>query len=188
MTRILLRALNPVVFALLITIGVALQSSLFSSYPLLYLQPDVVLLGVIWCALKREFLEGGVLSLVFAEVAEIHSSGPAGIYLTTAMALYLLIRLISKRFVFTDFSSLIGFILGVLMVWKLLGLVVLAFLGESRDQWRHTMALLIPGAVMEGVAGAILYRGLEKFDWLTFKDPRSTHQTEDDVLLDEEGL
>lgn len=188
MTRILLRFLNPLAFVLLVAVGIALQSSLFSSYPLLYLQPDVVMLAVLWCALKREFLEGGILTLIFAEFAEIHSSAPQGTLLLSYMAVFLSLRALSKRFVFTDFNSVIGLTLGASMAWKLMGLGILYFLGEARDQWRHTLALLIPGAVMEGVAGAILYRGFEKFDWMTFKDPRSVHNTEDEILLDEEGL
>ena len=48
MTRILLRFFNAPGLILLTLLGMAVQTSLFSFWPLTYLQPDVVLLVVIW--------------------------------------------------------------------------------------------------------------------------------------------
>ena len=72
MTRLILRALNAPLLLLLVTLGVAALSSLFTEYPLIYLQPNLVLIAVIWCALRRPFIEGGILTLIIAENAEIH--------------------------------------------------------------------------------------------------------------------
>src|SRR5262245_36686835 len=98
MTRILLRYLNFPALVLLVILGVAIQTSLFASYPFLYLQPDFVLLAVMWCALHRGFSEGGALTLIFAEIAEAHSAAPQGIFLASYMAIYLLVRF-AARFV-----------------------------------------------------------------------------------------
>ena len=59
MTRIILKALNAPLLIIFVSIGIALQSSLFSSWPLVYFQPDIVLIAVVWCGLRRSFTEGG---------------------------------------------------------------------------------------------------------------------------------
>ena len=56
MTRMLLRLLNAPAFVLLFLIGMAIQTSLFASYPLNYFQPDVILIATIWVALRRGFV------------------------------------------------------------------------------------------------------------------------------------
>lgn len=188
MTQLILRALNPFAFFLIISIGIAIQCSLFASYPINYLQPDIVLFAVIWCALKRNFFEGGVLTLLFANMTEIHSGAPKGLFLCTYMFIFLMICFLSTYFVFTEFSALIGLTLFSSIVWKLSGLGILFLLDEGIDQWRHTVALLLPGAIMESVFGVLVYRFFEKFDWKTYKNPRARQLTEEDLVLDEEGL
>ncbi|HTL12503.1 MAG TPA: hypothetical protein VL588_08455, partial [Bdellovibrionota bacterium] len=73
MNKIILRHLNPAFLLILAVVGAAFQTSLFSFYPLLYLQPDLLLLLVVWCALRRKFFEGGILTLVLGDIAEVHS-------------------------------------------------------------------------------------------------------------------
>ncbi len=92
MRSILLRFLNAPFFVLIVAAAIAVQSTLFNSYPLWYFQPDLVLIAVIWCALRRTLTEGGLLTLVFALIVETHSSSPAGFFLCVYMALFLGIR------------------------------------------------------------------------------------------------
>src|SRR5690606_22590765 len=114
-----LRALNPFFFILLMAIGVALQTSLFNSYPFLYLQPDIVLFGVIWCALKRGFVEGGILTLVFSNMAELHSSTPQGLFLLCYMVVYLTVRTLARYFLIPNLSAMVMLTLGASVVWKI---------------------------------------------------------------------
>ena len=72
--------------------------------------------------------------------------------------------------------------------WKLTGLGLLYLLGGATNQWRHTLLLLCPGAVIEGAIGVWIYRWLEKYDWVTFKSARAEHLLEDELVLDHEGL
>lgn len=188
MTRLLLRFLNSPALFLIVVAGVAVQSSLFASYPFMYLQPDITLLAVIWCALKRRFFEGGTLTLLAAYVAELHSGAPRGSYLVAYMACYLLIRFLSRYVMIPKLPSLIILTLFVSVFWKLSILSILALLDQAGNQWRHTLVLLLPGAVMEGIAGMWVYRWFERFDWVTFKDPRARQALEDELQLEEEGL
>lgn len=180
--------LNFPVFVLLIAIGIAFQSSLFNAYPFNYLQPDIILLAVIWCALRRGFAEGGALTLIFANIAELHSSAPQGLFMITYMLVYLAGRGISHLFVIPNLSSLVMVTFGASIFWKLSYLFVLYLLDLAGNQWRHTLILLFPGAVMEGVIAVWVYRWLDRFDTLTFKDPRALASMEGELQLEHEGL
>jgi cell shape-determining protein MreD len=188
MTRILLRALNGPILLILILIGLAIQSSIFSSWPLLYFQPDIVLLAVVWCGLRRGFEEGGLLTLLMAEICELHSSAPGGVYLISYMVVYLLVRGAARILVIPTLFSYAMLALGSSIVWKLTGLLVLYLLGASSNQWKHTLTFLFVGAAVEGVFAIWIYRWLDKFDWVTFKNARADHALEEELQLDSEGF
>ncbi|MBC7691659.1 MAG: hypothetical protein H7222_07800 [Methylotenera sp.] len=184
MTRLFLSAINAPALILLAALGVAIQSSLFNSYPLQYLQPDIILVFIIWFGLKRGFGEGGILTLILANIAEIHSAAPQGVFLVTYMTLYLLIRSISRLFVIPNLSALIILTLGASIYSKLACLGVLHLLGLSGNQWQHTLLLLLPGSVMAGLSGIWIYRWLEQFDLVTFKNERTRSALENELQLE----
>src|ERR1700744_1495671 len=99
MNRLLLRFLNSPALVILTAIAIAIQTSLFATWPIRFFEPDVVLLVVMWCSLRREFVEGGVLTRIIAEIAELHSAAPQGILLVSYMAVYLIFRGAAKIFV-----------------------------------------------------------------------------------------
>lgn len=188
MIRLFLRAANAPAFVILVAIGIAIQTSLFNSYPLSYLQPDVVLIAVVWCGLRRSFSEGGTLTLIFAEIAEIHSSAPQGILLLSYIIIFLLVRLSDRILVIPRLSSYVILTLACSILWKFTYLIELRLLGIGANQWKHMLSLLFPGAVMEGVFGIWIYRWLDRFDWHTFKNLRARQALEDEMQLDSEGL
>lgn len=188
MTRLILRLLNAPFLILLVAIGIALQSSLFCTWPLIYLQPDVILPVVVWCALKRGFDEGGIITLIIANMGEIHSAVPSGIFLMSYMIVYLLVRAASRFFVI---QSLISFAVVTLIScagWKLIGQLILYLLGVSASQWKHTFTFLLPGAGIEGVFSMWVFQWLDKFDRATFKNLRAEQAMEDELQLNNEGF
>lgn len=177
MSRIALRMLNPPIFVLLLIIGVALQTSVFASYPLLYFQPDVILLATIWCALHRSFTEGGILTLILGHIGETHSASPQGLFMLTYMLVFLGICFLARYVEISSLPSLIILTLGSSFLWKIGGLGVLHLMGLGGNQWRHTLLLLLPGAVVTGIAGIWIYRFLAWLDRMTLKN----------TVLEEEG-
>lgn len=186
MSRLLLRFLNPPALVLAVIFGIALQTSLFSYYPFLYLQPDIVLLLVVWCALRRNFIEGGILTIIMVSLAEAHSSAPQGLFLSSYMAIYLTLRALARYLMLDRLSTLVIVTLFVSIAWKLLNLLILYLLGLSENQWRHTISLMAPGAIVEGICAIWVYRWLERFDWFTAKDPRARQELSEDLQLEEE--
>jgi len=180
----ILRWLNAPVFIFLVMVGVAIQTSLFNSYPFNYLQPDIVLIAVFWCAQRRKFTEGGILTLILAEIAEAHTAAPQGLFLISYMTVFLLARLATRYLVISNLSSLVMLTMAASVVWKATYMLVLYLLGVSSNQWRHLIVLLLPGAVMAGVTAIWVYRWLEQFDRLTFKDPKNQSLFEDELRLE----
>jgi hypothetical protein len=188
MTRIILKALNSPLLVFFVAMGIAIQTSLFSSWPLNYLQPDIVLLATIWCGLRRNFIEGGMITLIVSDMAEIHSAAPQGLYLITYMAIYLLVRFSAKFFVISSLFSYALITLVSSLVGKLIGLLILYLLGTSFSQWQRTLTFLFLGAGTEAIFSLWIYQWVEKFDWITFKNARAERAIEDELQLDSEGF
>lgn len=186
MTKIFLRFLNAPALVILLTLGIAVQTSLFGFWPLQYLQPDIVLIAVVWFGLKRKFIEGGILTLIISAIAESHSAAPQGLFLITYMSIYLLVRMADRTFVIPNLSAIVMLTLFSSVLWKLGCLGVLSALGASSNQWRHTLMFLFPGAVIEGSVSIWAFRWLDKFDVITFKNLKGDDSVENEFLM--EGL
>lgn len=171
MIGILLRFLNAPGLILTTVLGIAIQTSLFVSWPLNYFQPDIVLLMVVWCALRRGFTEGGTITLIISNLAEIHSASTRGLMMVSYMVVYLGVRLASRILVIPDLSSYVIVTLFASMAWKLSMFMALYGLGVANNTWRHTLLFMTPGALVEGALGFWIYKRLERFDWFTHKKP-----------------
>lgn len=187
MRSLFLRFFNAPLFVLIVTVAVAVQSTLFNSYPLWYFQPDLVLIAVIWCALRRTFTEGGVLVLIFSWIVETHSGAPAGFFMCVYIAIFLGIRAFSRYFVISQFSALLMVTIGAAILWKVLVMAALGFLGLAGAQLFHFLITVLPFAGMEGLMAYWGYRALDHFDRATTKSESSRQLIEDELLV-EEGI
>ena len=181
MIRIILRALNGPILVILLAIGIALQSSLFHSWPLHYFQPDLVLIVVLWCALKRGFEEGGIITLILANISEAHSSVPQGIFLINYMTIYLLMRASSRLILVPTLFSFAFITACASILWKITAWFVLYLLGSTLASGKHALTATILGAFIEGIFAFVFYGWFEKFDWMTFKSIRPEHALEEEL-------
>ena len=187
MTRIFLRAANPIFLCLIVLFGIGIQTSLFREPPLHYFQPDIVLIAVIWCALRRDFAVGGIITLVLGELAEIHSAAPSGIMLMLYLLVYFSVRLVMRLIVLPDLTALVLLTLGASVAWHIGNLVILMMLGVEVS-FAHTLTYLFPGAVSDGLLALWAFKLLDRFDWLTFKSRRAQQILEDELQLEAEGF
>lgn len=191
MTRLLLRAFNGPAIILIALLGVAIQTSFFSFWILPFLRPDIVLLIVIWCALRREFTEGGVLTLILANLTEIHSAAPSGMFMISYMLVYFLVRSAARTLVIPDLSAFLLITLWVTVFAKICNISLLYLLGAQALQIKQTMIYIFPSAVVNAILGKWLYQWLEKFDWYTFKDARadrSLSSLDDELQLESKEI
>ena len=181
MIRSILRALNGPILVLLVAIGMALQSSLFYPWPLPYFQPDLVLIAVLWCAFRRGFEEGGIITLLIANMSEIHSAAPQGLFLISYMAVYLIMRAASRHVVLPSVRSFAFTALLASLTWKFTSWGVLYVLGSAGAYWRHTLPSSLFGSVVESAFSILLYGWLERFDWITYKSVQSEQALQEEI-------
>jgi hypothetical protein len=188
MTRTLLQLLNAPLLLLAITLGISVQTSLFSAWLVSYFQPDVILPLVIWCSLRRSFLEGGILTLIAANIGEIHSAAPSGLFLVSYMALYLGARFGYRIFVFRTLSSLSGLALVCTLLFHSLEQLLLVLLGSNTGLLQHALLTGCLHALVEGLLSYWIFKFLDWFDWVTYKNPRAEQALDSEFQFNLEGF
>jgi hypothetical protein len=183
--RLILRFLNFPILLLLTAIAIAIQTSLFAEWPLRFFQPNIVLLVVVWCALKRTFLEGGIFTLLIGDFAELHSAVPQGVFLLCYMALYLVLRAADKLLVLPTKPPMIKLSMACFAFWHISAMILMSSMAH-RPLWKSMIVHLVPGAVMAAVLGAWVFRALENFDLLTFKNVSA--ENPDEFQIENLGL
>ena len=183
MKRLMLRRLNGALLILMILWVSAIQSSLFGLWPLSLLKPDVLLWAVVWCALRREFIEGGILALVLSQIEELHSAEPSGLAFVTNMFVFLAVHFANRVLVIPNLRAYatvtgLGFIAKKIVALILLGALG-AYSGSTMGAWKETAFWIVPRAAWEAFLGFWVFRGLELFDFATFKSERSEVGLED---------
>ena len=182
----LLKALNLPGLILFALIFLTLQSTLFTNQTLAFFQPDAVLFLVLWVAMKRDFTEGGILTLIFGYCVELQSGAPSGLFLADYMFIFLIARFLYQNFHVLNKKTLImvGIITSVFS--RLNILFILYLMNKAENEWFHTIQLLAPSAIIHAVLIILVFPLLHKFDMWTLKNPDAEHRFERDFFLDEE--
>jgi hypothetical protein len=170
MNRLILRFLNSPVLILLTAVAVAVQTSFFATWPLRLFEPDIVLLVVLWCSLQRDFTEGGVITLVIGEIAELHSAAPQGVLLISYMLVYLAFRGAAKVFVLPLDDGLVRVSAAGAVLWRLVTGTLLSLLAPGRLPWHHFILFTVPEVLIQAGMGLWVFKWLEKFDAVTYKN------------------
>ncbi len=176
MRRIILRLMNTPLLLFIVLIAIGLQTALFSSGIIHPLQPDIMLFAIIWCALRRHFAEGGIMTLIMSNITEIHSGSPQGVIPLTSMLIYLLVRWLSRFIVLQNTIHYTILTISCLVLAKLTRSAILLLLGASHPSLTTFLTSLMLSALVEATLSLWIYRWLEVFDWVTFKNQRAEHE------------
>lgn len=183
-----LKALNGpglIVIALLL---LTLQSTLFNHPTLSFFRPDVVLFLVLWVAIKRTFVEGGILTLFFGYCVELHSASPQGLFLVNYMIVFLLMRILNQNFQILNRRTLALLGIGSALFSRLSILFILFMLNKAENQWFSTIQLLAPTIISHGILIGFFFRFFYHFDEWTMKNPEAEHRFETEYYIDEEWV
>ena len=183
-----LKMLNIPGLILIALIALALQATLFSNATVAFFQPDIILFLVLWVAMKREFGEGGTLTLVFGYLVELKSAAPRGLFLTNYMFLFLVARFLYKKFQVVNRRTLMAIGMFAALFSQLDILFILYLLNKADNQWFHTLQLLPPTAIVHALLIPFVFKFLYRFDFITLKNPDAEHRYERDFYLDEEPV
>lgn len=184
----LLKAFNLPGLIVIALLAMALQATLFNNTSFAFFQPDIILFIVLWLAMKREFGEGGVLTLVLGYLAELQSGAPKGIFLINYMLIFLVARFLYKNFQVLNRRSLILVGIGASLFSRLDILFILYLVNKADNEWFHTLQLLAPTMIIHGALISFVFRLLYKFDFWTLKNPDAEYRYERDFYLDEEPV
>ena len=184
----LLKALNIPGLIVIALLALALQGTLFTNSTIAFFQPDIIILIVLWMAMKREFTEGGILTLILGYLVELKSAAPRGLFLTKSMFLFLIARFLYKQFQVLNTRTLMLIGISAALFSQLNILFILYLLNKSDNQWFHTLQLLAPTAIVHGIIIIPVFKLLAKFDFWTLKSPEAEHRYERDFYLDEDFL
>ena len=184
----LLKALNIPGLMILALIFLTLQSTLFTNKALAFFQPDVVLFLVLWVAMKRDFTEGGLLTLLFGYCVELQSAAPSGLFLCDYMFIFMLARFLYKNFHIINRRTLVLVGISAGLFSRINILFILYLVNKAENQWFHTIQLLAPTAIIHGLLIIPVFKFLHRFDMWTLKNPDAEHRFERDFYLDEETV
>ncbi len=184
----LLKMLNVPGLIFIALFALSLQGTLFMNTTVAFFQPDIILFLVLWVAMKREFNEGGLLTLTFAYLMELKSGAPKGLFLTNYMVIFLIARFLYKNFQVINKRALIMIGISAALFSQLNILFILYLLNKASNQWFHSLQLLAPTMIVHGALIPIVFRLLYRFDFWTLKNPEAEHRYERDFYLDEEPV
>ena len=166
--------------------ALTLQSTLFNHPSIAFFQPDILIFFTIWVAIRRSFIEGGILTLAFGYLMEIHSAAPCGFYLCTYMLIYLTARFLYQQFQISNNRVLVIVGIGFAVFMRLVVLFILYLLNRSDNVWHHTLQLLAPTIFSHGILIYFIFRMLNRFDNWSLKNPDAERHHERNFHLDEE--
>ena len=138
--------------------------------------------------MKREFTEGGILTLLFGYCVEINSAAPQGLFLTNYMFLFLMGRFLNKNFHVLNRRTLVMVAIGAAIFSRVDILFILYLLNKADNQWFHTLQLLAPTAIIHAALVIPIFQFLHRFDFWTLKNPDAEHRFERDFYLDEDPI
>ena len=171
MRRELYHVLNLALILILALFFCAFQTVILRIRLISWLELDLILLTVLYLGLRRNMLEGSVLTLVLARIAEVHSGSPAGLLVSTYMVVYGLTVLTRELFLMEgDFSIVLAGVLGG-VTWKISFLILMALMDRFANVWQPAILFLIPYLAALGLFARPVFYLLERIDSLTASEP-----------------
>ena len=128
------------------------------------------------------------MTLIIADIAEIHSAAPMGLYLFSYMFVYLLIRAMNRYLLIARLGSMINITFFATFVLQLTQLTMLRLLELKLGQWQWIIFSFAMGILVNGFLSIWVFKLLGRFDWISHKDARARQTADEEFQLGEEGL
>ena len=170
MYRDILRRLNFLFYLILALIAIAIQSTIFSYFPLNLLQPDFLLILVVYFGFQRSILEGSFLTASAALFFELHSSNGKFFYLAIYLYVFLISKLLSKTLVTPDSVASMG-IVAALALFKKIGIAVLVTIyGRGVNGLFYYVLHTVPYILVQALLTPVCFNWFRSIDLRTYKD------------------
>jgi len=182
----LLKLTNFPGMLVLALVALTIQSTLFNHPSIAFFQPDFLIFFTLWASIRRSFIEGGILTLCFGYLVELHSAAPQGFYLCVYMSIYLIARFLYQQFQISNSKVLA--LVGILFssFTRIMVLFILFLMNRTDNVLNHTLQLLAPTIFSHAILILIIFKWLLRFDNWTLKNPDAERHHERNFHLDEE--
>jgi rod shape-determining protein MreD len=134
-----------------------LQASALSSFPILGVYPNLVLVLVVSWTVVRGQREGMIVVPLGGLCLGLFSSEPVGVALLAAAPVVLLAELREARLTQSDFLLALLLVLVSSMVYETVFLVSLRVMGESVQWWGSFLRVTLPAAIVNVLFTPPLY-------------------------------
>lgn len=171
MYRNILPKLNFGIFLLIAMAAAVVQSTIFGYTPLNFVQPDIILITVIYFGFRRTLIEGGIFVLLAAIIMEQHSGAGNNYFLAAYTYIFMATKVISRLIVVPSMLSTIS-IVAALTLLERLGLLLLTHWsgGNVGFVFRHLFVSILPGILIQVIFTPICFSWFMNIDLKTFKD------------------
>ncbi len=134
-----------------------MQSSVLSSFPVLGVYPNLVLVLVVCWTVVRGQNEGMVVVPLGGLCLGLLSSQPVGVALLAAAPVVLLAELREARLTQSDFLLAVFLVLVSSLVYETVFLVILRVMGDSVQWWGSFMRVILPTSIVNVLFTPPLY-------------------------------
>lgn len=166
MKRIILPLLAGILFLIL-------QTTLFSSFPVQRIRPDILLIFTLYLAFLFPPISGGILAFLMGYLMDLFSGNTLGFYTFSRPLVFLAAQFFKERFYLEGFSfqSLFAFIFSLLegiLISILMNAVQPIPLGNLYPLF---FTFLLPQSFFTGLATPLLFFVFQKGSSLLFREP-----------------
>ncbi len=170
MYRDILRKVNFAFYVLLVLFIVAIQSTVFSYFPLYFVQPDLVLILTVYLGFKRNLFEGALLVFLSALILETASGAGNNFFVTSYLYTFIIAKILSKTIVSPSFVSTVLIAAALSLFKRVAILVLLGMRGKVDNAWMNFFIYIIPHLVVQGLFTPVCFEFFRFLDTLTYKD------------------
>lgn len=170
MLRLTLPKINFLFYVAIYAFVLSIQTTIFGSFPLSFIQPDIVLLMAVYFGFRRGLYEGGLLVALFALGAEAHSSSGEYFFFTLYLYAFVIAKMLSRSVLVPDMASSMG-IVATLALFKRLGVILLlGTYGQSSGVWWSFLTHVVPSVLAQTALTPLLFSWFTRLDMRTWKD------------------
>ncbi|HRK02960.1 MAG TPA: hypothetical protein PLH57_09875, partial [Oligoflexia bacterium] len=158
------------IFIFIAILGVTVQSTVFSYFPIHYLQPDLLLIMCVYAGFHRNNIEGGIFAILCAMIAENNSTAAESYSLVVYVFVFVISKILSRAVVVPDLMTSTGIVAGLSLFKKLVLLALLAHAGKFWNSFESFLIYLIPGVAVQAALTPVVFTWLNRVDLRTYKD------------------
>ena len=153
----------------------AVQSVIFHIPFISYLGADLLLLPILYFAVKKPLIEGLTFSFILSYIAELNTIAPSGLVTTCYMITYISTNIAKDFLLFQSSKKLPSLVIFGCLAWKISFLVAIYFIGALEDIWGKIILFFPIYVIAELILAKPLFHLFQYIDALAQKLATNRH-------------